>query len=161
MKAALLFTTLLFTSLIVRADPPAHDDRARELVQELGSRDYRTREKATEELSTLGRAAYAALRQGQNDPDPEIRARSTRLFPRAYDLEMKARIDSFVADTQGKQAHDLPGWERFRKLLGDDAQARGFFASMARADSRLMDAVETQPPQYGLERLLIRCTMLQ
>jgi hypothetical protein len=161
MKAVLLFTAICYANPIVRADSAADRARVHELVLSLGSRDYRTREKATQDLSEMGRAAYAELRHGADDPDPEIRARCNRLLPHAYELEMKARIDAFVADTQGKHVHDLPGWERFRKLLGEDAIARDFFASMVRLDSRLMDAVERQSPSFGLERLLIRCTTLQ
>jgi hypothetical protein len=161
MKAALSFAILVCVNLVARADSRTDQLRAHELVRELGNRDYQVREKATQDLSALGRAAYSEIRQGVADSDPEVRARCCRLLPHAYDLEMKARVEAFINDAQGKVAHDLPGWDRFRKLVGDDPAARGFFASIVRADCRLMDAVENQPAECGLERLLIRCAALQ
>lgn len=67
MLAALLLTALL------QADP----GRIEQLVRDLGSETYATREKADQELRTLGSQAVPALKQAVADPDPE-RARRAR-----------------------------------------------------------------------------------
>jgi hypothetical protein len=75
----------------------------------------------------MGRAAREALLDGANaSPDPEVRARSRGLLTRAINLEMKARLDTFLADTEGKYEHDLPGWNRLRATVRGDFSMFGW-----------------------------------
>ena len=134
--------------------------KAEGLVQTLGSPSYHAREKAGRELLHMGRSAYSALQVGALDANPEIRFRCRQLLPRIYDLELKARIEAFLDDEDGKKAHDLPGWTRFRAQVGQDPMARNLYVEMLRADGRLMDAVESQPA-FGAEKIMIRCSQLQ
>jgi hypothetical protein len=98
--------------------PPGELSRARELVQQLGSDQYSIREKAEQELARMGRLARPALLEAANtDPNQEIRARCSNLLPRATALDLKARLDVFLADTEGKYEHDLPGWAEFRATV--------------------------------------------
>ncbi|AMV24535.1 hypothetical protein VT84_09065 [Gemmata sp. SH-PL17] len=99
------------------AVPQEELSKARELVQKLGSETFVDREDAEHGLIAMGRAARAALQDGANsDPNPEIRARSRSMLSRANALEMKARLDTFLADTEGKYEHDLPGWNKLRSV---------------------------------------------
>lgn len=101
--------------------PDEDRSKARELVRKLGSEVFLEREDAENELSAMGRLARAALLEGaNNDPDPEIRARCNGLLPRATAFEMKARLDSFLADTEGRYEHDLPGWTKLRATVRGD-----------------------------------------
>src|SRR5262249_40685360 len=136
--------------------PSAEQIKAENLVRALGDHSYKVREQAGIDLLQLGRSAFAALQQGMQDENPEIRARCRRLWPRIFDLDLQARLDAFTADTDGKQVHDLPGWERFRKMAGDDRPARELFALMVRADGALMDQAENRPEEFSAERLVIR-----
>ena len=68
----------------------------------------------------MGRAALPALDAGRDDPDPEVRMRVVALLPRAEADELRARIDTFLADGDAKYSHDLPGYNRFRAIAGDD-----------------------------------------
>ncbi len=98
--------------------PTEELSKARELVQKLGSETFVERESAEHDLAAMGRLARAALLDGVNlDPDPEIRARCRTLLPKATAEEMKARLDSFLADTEGKYEHDLPGWHKLRATV--------------------------------------------
>jgi hypothetical protein len=111
-------------SLVV---PPEELSKARELVQQLGSEQFHEREQAERDLAKMGRAARAALLEGvNNDPSPEIRSRCHSLLPRATSLEMKARLDVFLADTEGKHDHDLPGWHEFRRVVRDEWKLFGY-----------------------------------
>ena len=51
------------------------------------------------------------------DADPEVRARCRALLPKATAAEMKARLDTFLADADGKYEHDLPGWHALRAVV--------------------------------------------
>ncbi len=107
--------------------PPEELSKARELVQKLGSETYTDRENAERDLAAMGRAARNALLDGANaDPDPEIRSRSQSLLKRAIALETKARLDTFLADTDGKYEHDLPGWNRLRATVRGDFSMFGW-----------------------------------
>jgi hypothetical protein len=117
----LLATTGLTVAASVSPDPktlviPKQElSKARELVQQLGSEQFNEREEAERELAKMGRAARAALLEGvNNDPSQEVRSRCESLLPKATSLEMKARLEVFLADSEGKYEHDLPGWNQFR-----------------------------------------------
>lgn len=55
-------------------------DAPEDLVRKLGMDDYAEREKATEALRKLGKAAEEALKKGQESQDPEVRSRSKALL---------------------------------------------------------------------------------
>ena len=55
-------------------------DAPEDLVRKLGVDDYAEREKATEALRKLGKAAEDALRKGRESEDPEVRSRSKALL---------------------------------------------------------------------------------
>ncbi len=130
-------------SLIVSEE---EQSRAEELVQQLGSAQFVEREKAEAELSQMGRLARAALLEGATaDPDPEVRSRCATLLPRATSLDLRARLEVFLEDQDGKFEHDLPGWNQLLttirsewKILGHvvwvdrslEAAARGIFVDM-------------------------------
>src|SRR5947209_2864347 len=100
------------------ADPPQELSKARELVRQLGSEVFKEREAAQTELARMGRLARPALLDAAADANPEVRARTTRLLPRAEAADLQARIDTFLADADGKFDHDLPGWAIVRKEVG-------------------------------------------
>ncbi len=118
-------------SLEVPADELA---RARELVQQLGSDQFTTREKAEQELAKMGRLARPVLLEAANtDPNQEVRARCSGLLPKATALDLKARIDVVLADTEGKYEHDLPGWHEFRNVLREEWSPFGYDVWSARS----------------------------
>lgn len=118
------------------AVPPEELSKARELVRKLGSEVYAEREDAESDLAAMGRLARAALLEAvAADPDPEIRARCNGLLPRATAIEMKARLDSFLADAGGRYEHDLPGWNRLRAVVRGEWTAFGWtFVARPTAD---------------------------
>lgn len=126
---------------------PEQVAKARALVRQLGSAAYRDRDRAARELADMGRAALPALDAGRGDPDPEVRMRVVALLPRAEADELRARIDTFLADSDAKYVHDLPGFNRFRAIAGDDRDARGLFAEVLknRANYDLLLALRGVP----------------
>jgi hypothetical protein len=116
------------------AIPPQELSRARDLVRKLGSEVYREREDAQAELARMGRLARPALLEAvASDADPEVRFRCSRLLPKAGADELKARLDTFLADADGKYEHDLPGLRQFRKQVGTDKAARDLFVEVVKS----------------------------
>jgi hypothetical protein len=141
--------------------PSTEQVKAENLVRALGDHSYKVREQAGRDLLQMGRAAFPALQQGLLDENPEVRARCRRLWPIIFEIDLQARLDSFLTDTEGKQPHDLPGWSRFSKLVGDDRSARELFAKMLRADGALMEQAENRPEDFSPDRLVIRALQTQ
>ena len=100
------------------AVPPGDLAKSRELVQQLGSDEFSEREEAEQALAKMGRLARTALLEAVNsDTNAEIRTRCESLLSKANYLELKARLEVFLADVDGKYNHDLPGWNQFRSTL--------------------------------------------
>jgi hypothetical protein len=134
------------------AIPAADLEKARVLVRALGSEAFRDRERAERELAGMGRLARPVLAEAAGiDPSPEVRARAARLLPRAEAADLQARIDTFLADADGKYDHDLPGLALFRRHAGTDRAARELFAEVAKARPNLdlLAAVGASPEEGG------------
>lgn len=154
--------TVLCLALVVRlpaAEPAGDHAQAAALVKQLGDRSFRVREEAAAKLTQLGIPAKQALLDGQKDGDPEVRARCERILVVVLDLDLKARLAAFLADKDGKQVHDLAGWSRFRKVVGEDAAARELFVDMLKANADLLEQAETQPKEAA-HRAAFRCQQL-
>jgi hypothetical protein len=141
----LIMGLVLSGSLAIAADPPKDTPDATKLIKQLGSPRYQVREDAALKLTEMGRHAKAALLIGSQDPDPEIAFRCQRLLPIAVAADLKLRIDAFVADKAGKEEHDLPGWKRFRELVGNDAETRQVFIDMVRNSTDIFEIFELNP----------------
>lgn len=148
------------TAPSVPAAPTAEQQKAVELVRDLGDARYRVREAAAKELKKLGRVAKPALVAGAKSADPEVWNRCTQLLPEVMALDLKARVDAFLADTEGKQKHDLPMMERYQKLVGNDQSARKLFAEIVKGGADFLEACDTNPKLAG-ERYNLRAMELQ
>ena len=52
--------------------------------------------------------------------------RCSSLLPRAASLDIKARLDVFLADAEGEYEHDLPGWNQFRATVRNEWESSGY-----------------------------------
>lgn len=142
------------------AEPDAARAELDQLVRQLGSDLYEAREEASRQLSAQGLAALSALKAGQEDHDVEIRTRCRRILATVLVLDFENRMKAFIADSEGKQEHKLPSWNRFRKLVGEDKVSRELFVEMLRSESNLLEAAEESPKSAG-EMFAIACRELQ
>jgi len=134
------------------AIPPHELSKARELVKRLGSEVYREREEAHAELAKMGRLARPVLVEAAaNDADPEVRYRCSRLLPKAGADDLKARLDTFLADADSKYEHDLPGLKQFRKFVGTDEKARALFVEAVKSpyNVELLQAIDKNVTEAG------------
>ncbi len=113
----------------------ADREAARALVRRLGSDRFADRDEASKQLRAMGRRALPALAEAvARDPDAEVRHRCELLLPAAAAEDFDARLAAFLADADGKFAHDLPGWAKFREQTGNDPLARELFAELLKSE---------------------------
>jgi hypothetical protein len=134
-------------------DVPADvQQKVNDLVRKLGSPVYREREKASRDLVAFGRLALPALAEAAKSSDePEVVERAEALMPKAQALDMKARVGCFLADTEGKYEHTLPGWGRFKDTAGNTKASRELFAEALKNKTthQMLLAAEQNPEDAG------------
>jgi hypothetical protein len=109
----------------------------------------------------LGLSAKDVLMDGTRHEDPEVQRRCRELLPAVFEADLRARIAAFLNDKEGKGKHDLPGWERFRKMVGDDPAAKLLFTEIIRSEQgQFVAEADAQPDQAG-QALLARAQELQ
>jgi hypothetical protein len=145
-------------SLLLTA--PACAETPTDLVKKLGDDSFDVRQAAVAKLRALGRDAEPAVRKGLADKDPAIRRECRRILPQLVGAGREARLKALLADKEGKQKHDLPGWPAFGKLAGTDDAGRQLFARVVRAEGDLLEAAQ-RDPKSAAEQLARRGAGLQ
>src|SRR5262245_3779974 len=143
-----LFLVLAAAPGLRAADAPARPaapGQARALVRLLASEDFAVREDATRRLADLGKGAEAALKEGADDDDPEVRRRCSELLALANRSDLEVALSRFLATHDEQALEKLPAYPRFVKAAGDTPQARGLFVEMCLADAALMVDAEKDP----------------
>jgi len=137
--------------------PPAEPEQAVEpeieaLVQKLGDDSFEARQRASQDLAALGLKARDALHAGLKHADPEVRRRCRWILQDVLETDFQNRLKAFLTDKEGKGQHDLPGWERYRRTIGDDKEARDLFAQMLQEEAPLLisSAAGAEPAADGL-----------
>jgi hypothetical protein len=125
--------------------------KAAELVAELGNPSFRVRDAAAKGLKKLGRHAKPALLDGMKSADPEVWNRCAQLLPEVMAIDLQARIDAYISDTEGKQKHDLPMIGRFEKLVGNDVAARKLFGDMIKTNGSFLESCTQDSKLAGQE----------
>lgn len=134
--------------------------RAASLVELLANDDFAVRQQATHELEEMGVVAKAALIAGLQVDDAEVRSRCRRILGNVLDLDLQARLAAFSRQDVDESVSPLPGWERFRRDVGEDSVSRELFVQMVRAEPHLFEAAEGDPRALG-PLLQQRCDQLQ
>lgn len=121
------------------------------LIARLGDESFGVREEAARELAKRGLAVHDALLQASKpgQGDLEIRLRCQELLQSLMRSDLDKRLAAFIADTEGKLTHRLPGWERYRKCCGGSRAARELFVEIVRAEASLLETLDAQPPDLG------------
>src|SRR5207248_1180738 len=65
--------------------------------------------------------------------------------PAIQSADRSAQIAAFLADPDGKQPHDVPAWNEYRKTVGEDKVARALFIEMLKAQPNLCAAIGGDP----------------
>ncbi|HVK09612.1 MAG TPA: hypothetical protein VM597_12620 [Gemmataceae bacterium] len=155
MKIAVISVLLASGYAVAAPFDQATTDKARTLVAQLASPQYRVRERAATELLRLGRGAVVALTEGKKHPDPEVWMRCEQLLPQARALDLEHRIDVFLKDADLKGTHDLPLWNVYAKAIGTTPADRALYVEMLRVSGHLLEAIDDEPDRVT-ERIRLR-----
>jgi hypothetical protein len=128
-------------------------------IGQLSDDSFSIRQAAADRLLAAGTPAREALAEIAKGPEPEARAAARRLVALIDRTEFNRRLEAFAADTDGKRGLTLPGWDRYREMVGNDPAARALFVEMQRAEGPLIAAVfgvSSRPPEQWWEERLSR-----
>ncbi len=109
----------LSLAFLLSAPPIEPTTPPEELVRLLGAPKFKDRELAEALLVQHGAKALSAVRKGIDDPDAEISARCTGLWPKLYRLDMDLRVKAFLDDPKAKLTSETPGAILWKATLGD------------------------------------------
>jgi hypothetical protein len=137
--------------------PPSEQD-IDSWIESLGHDAYAVRQAAARKLLSAGTAARDRLSSAAECPDPESRAAARRLIALIDKAEFDEQLAAFAADADGSAGRSLPGWDRYKKLVGSDFAARTLFVEMQRSEAGLLaDAFRndgSSPRQRWEDRLV-------
>jgi hypothetical protein len=145
MRSRYLFAGLIAAglALVISLPSPADEAPSKEkidkLIEQMGSDDFKERDKATKDLSAIGVPALEALRKAAKSDDAEVRKRAEEIIPKIETQAESARIlapkrvhlvykdtplSEAVADFQKKSGynihlHDPDGKLKERKITLD------------------------------------------
>ncbi len=124
---------------------PAPAENISGWIQQLGDDRFEVREEASRHLSQMGIEIQPALDAALHSPDPEIRVRVRRILDTIVKADLEKRLNAFAEDVNDTKHLDLPGWARYRQVVGSTGAARQLFVEMQRAEPNLFRAVEEGP----------------
>ena len=128
-------------------------------IEKLSDDEFAVRQTASEQLLEAGMRARGPLLKVVDGPDPETRAAARRLVALIDRTEFQRRLSAFAADVDGSQGLTLPGWDKYRELIGNDPAARDLFVDMQRQEAAMLSAVfgiSTQPAHEIWEQRMQR-----
>ncbi|MCA9271367.1 MAG: hypothetical protein KDA41_22945, partial [Planctomycetales bacterium] len=131
-----------------------------QLIEQLSSPEYAQREAAGRALGALGEAARPALEAALRLPHPETRLQARRILELMDEGDFDRALDALLADDAGGPDHALPGWPRFRSLVGRDLASRQLFVLMLRAERDVLTAAQ-EGKRAAATQLQTRCQQLQ
>ncbi len=107
-------------------------------MEMLGSSEFSARERAAEELMTLGIKAVPSLRELASHQDPEVRLRAADLVQQLTEGDFQRRVDAFLS---GQDVH-FDGWEYFQARLGMAPAIRELFVELTKRYPTLVESFE-------------------
>jgi len=131
-----------------------------DLIEQLGSERFSERERATEQLIRLGISAVVQLELAARSEDREVRQRCQLVLSVVQELDFARRLKSFDQNVAGDKSYGLPGWKRYRELVGNTPSSRSLFVQMQKAERDLLGA-ESESARVGAKILERRCQRLR
>ena len=122
---------------------------AEDLVGQLGSRSFRLREAAEQELRRLGMDVLPTLEDASDNGNLEVRFRVRRLMQSIEHEHQLRLLERFLTDYDPELAQQLPGWTQYAELIGDDLDARRLFVQMYETEPELMSLIGRSSPELS------------
>ena len=112
------------------------------LVEQLGASDFAAREQATAELLSQGEVALPRLRAVPDSAPYEVRHRARLIQQQIEDDKFRALSRSFLLDLDDSNSYGLPGWDRYRQLVGSTRTCKLLFLDMIRQQPEVAQLIE-------------------
>lgn len=124
-----------------------------QLIQQLGSNEFETRERATNSLLQIGSSVLEPLKNLPPQTSKEIVNRSSVIVRVIEQRNLNAVAKQFLADLDDSNSHGLPAWTAFREIVGNSRFAKMLFIEMVKHQSQIAVKVEeiTRLRQRGLD----------
>ncbi|KAA5541025.1 hypothetical protein FYK55_19190 [Roseiconus nitratireducens] len=131
--------------------------RAQRLIESLGGKRFAERERASEQLYQLGFRTLPMLREAlQRTDDQEQSARLSRLITTLREVDLEARIESFL---RGEDA-ELENWPALRKWFGDSPRVREIFVELYREHPQLVESLGGTPQELMLAMAEVKSNLV-
>ncbi len=118
-------------------------DELTSLVKQLGDGSFAVRESAAKRLMKFENAAKPVLLGALEHEDLEIRLRARQLLAAIGKSELGRRLTAFLESNDPDEDHKLPGWHRFRQIVGDARPVRELFVEMVRREGSFLSSIES------------------
>ncbi|MFL2865711.1 MAG: hypothetical protein ACJZ8Y_10905 [Pirellulaceae bacterium] len=141
-----------------RPTPLLSQDLIPQLIDELASRQFSTRQRAMATLIQLGPDVVPQLEEAMTNGNRELRFRAQRVLDAVDQNLYQLQLEAFMQS--GENAATLPGWDGFKQLAGTTSTARRLFVLMCRAEPELMRNLE-RPVSITSRSITKRCKELQ
>lgn len=112
------------------------------LIQQLGSSSFSEREKASSALLSKGEMALLGLRNVGPSAPVEVRQRVALIRQRIEADKFASLSRSFLLDLDSRQSYGLPGWSKYRELVGATRCSKLMFLEMIRQQPALSKLLE-------------------
>ena len=131
-----------------------------QLIDELASRQFSTRQRAMTTLIQLGPDVVPQLEEAMTNGNRELRFRAQRVLD-AMTLHPQ-QMEAFMQSGEKAALPQVtrPGWDGFKKLAGTTSTARRLFVLMCKAEPELMLNLE-RPVSITSRSITKRCKELQ
>lgn len=126
---------------------PTEDERAEiaKLIQQLGHDSPDVRCEAEKRLSQFGLKAKDELLKGLTHPDVHVRRYCRWILSDVLEADFQRRLAAFRADAEDKHDHQIPCWDRFKRLTGGGPAVKALFLEMLQAEGALLESASAGP----------------
>jgi hypothetical protein len=121
------------------AEAELNEAEIRQWIEALGSPEFAARERAAEQLISLGLKAIPLLQQElTRSPDPEVKLRAEKLIRQLRSGSEAAMIESFLA---GEEV-DFENWGIIKQIFRDTPKSRDLFIEIRNSYPELIESLD-------------------
>jgi hypothetical protein len=134
---------------------PEQSAQVAEWIEQLGSREFASRERAAGSLMEFGKDVLPDLRRAvAESPDAETRLRAGQIIMQLSEGDLQARVSAFLS---GKDV-DFAGWNAAQIHLGDSVAIRELFVEIVLTHPDCLKALDgtTRDRAVALDKLMVR-----
>lgn len=111
-----------------------------QLIDDLGSPAFKTRIQAAKTLRSTGDAAILPLQQAEQTATGDRKIRIQEILKELQRNTFTARLEQLKKTPSVKLAAELPEWDRFAEIVGNDARAIRMYVRLLAAEPALFSA---------------------